>query len=164
MQKLRHSNEPFARCSEGQWLNSVWLPRAPSLELAAAARTCLAPHRPRRRLNGKRYLPPSPLNGERAGVRGEKSPARPLAMYLRSISAAGSARVKNGNEQHRRTAVPPCGTASAPERRWDPNRSPCSKTRGVLERPARGRISNAPRLRTLMQPEAEGCGPCAFLR
>src|SRR6185503_20404796 len=49
--------------------------------------------------------------------------------------------------------------ASAPERRWYPNRSPCSKTSGVLERPTRRRISNAPRLRTLMQPEAEGCGP-----
>jgi hypothetical protein len=44
----------------------------------------LAPHQPCRRLNGKRYLPPSPLNGERAGVRGENSPASPLAMYLRS--------------------------------------------------------------------------------
>jgi len=32
--------------------------------------------------------------------------------------------------------------------------------KGVLERPTRRRISNAPRLRTLMQPE--GCGPSEF--
>jgi hypothetical protein len=50
----------------------------------------------------ERYLPPSPLNGERAGVRGENSPAPPLAMYLRSG----------------RTATPPCGVASPRGRRW----------------------------------------------
>ena len=62
---------------------------------------------------------------------------------------------------HFRTAAFSLQAASASGRLY-PNRSPCSKTSGVLERPTRRRIFDAPRLRTLKQPEAEGCGPPEF--